>query len=147
MFETITNHWMLMPVLFNFLLVFIVQNVMYQHRKTAIIQNNVRIRDIAHRHQLEQQLPSSTASSNNFKNQFELPVIFYALVGFFMITGWATWFDFLIACGFVGSRVIHAYIHCTSNRVKIRFLSYIIGTFLLYALFISLAIQWLMHTF
>jgi hypothetical protein len=55
--------------------------------------------------------------ADNFKNLFEMPVLFYALVGMAIATGqvpgWLTtgaWF-------YVALRVLHSVIHCTCNKV------------------------------
>ncbi|NVJ48967.1 MAG: MAPEG family protein [Gammaproteobacteria bacterium] len=140
-----TADLLLGPVLANILLTFIVQLTMYRQRMAAIKHNKVRLREIAHRQQLEQQLPQAQATANNFLNQFELPVIFYAIVGFLMIQNWGGWLPLLLASVFVLSRTVHAYIHCTSNRVKYRFLAYVFGTWILYGLFAYLAYRWIMH--
>lgn len=139
------QNWMLLPVLVNFVLVFIVQMVMYRQRVGTMKRERIHPQKVAHRHQLEEQVPGATASSNNFKNQFEMPVIFYATVAFFMISGWAGWLDFYLACGFVIMRIIHAAIHLTSNRVIHRFKSYIVSSFVLWALVVSLIASWVQH--
>jgi len=140
-----TTDWLLIPVLANVLLAFVVQITMFRHRVKAIRKHKVQLREIVNRHELEQRLPEATAASNSYLNQFELPVIFYALMAFFMITQWAGWVEWFIACLFVISRMAHAYIHCTSNRLKYRFRYYVLGSFLLYGLFGCLVFRWLMH--
>ncbi|NVJ59028.1 MAG: MAPEG family protein [Gammaproteobacteria bacterium] len=136
---------LLIPILANILLTFVVQQVMYQKRKKSVIANKVKVRDIANNDDLERLLPDARPASNNFKNQFELPVIFYALVAFSMILNLATWTDLVLASLFVVTRMAHAYIHCTSNRVKFRFLFYVCGTFILYAMLAHLAYRWALN--
>jgi hypothetical protein len=76
--------------------------------------------------------------SDNFKNLFEVPVLFYALcaslaawdhvTGFFVIGAWL----------FVALRAVHSAIHLTYNKVMHRFYAYAAGTvlvFLLWAVF------------
>jgi hypothetical protein len=62
--------------------------------------------------------------SNNFKNLFELPVLFYALCLYFYVTGTAQSVDVFAAWLFLLCRVIHSAIHCTVNIVMARFLAY-----------------------
>ena len=60
----------------------------------------------------------------NFKNLFELPVIFYALCLYFYVTATAQSADVFAAWLFLLFRVIHSAIHCTINIVMARFLAY-----------------------
>ncbi|UJW85673.1 MAPEG family protein [Devosia sp. SL43] len=69
--------------------------------------------------------------SNNFDNQFQLPVLFY-VAG--LLTLFATtpgWIDVILAWLFVASRYVHAAIHVTTNRVHMRFAAYTTGLALL----------------
>lgn len=58
--------------------------------------------------------------AHNQRNQFELPVLFYAAVGFAMIVGAADMTMVALAWAFVVSRVVHAAIHIGPNRVRWR---------------------------
>jgi hypothetical protein len=62
--------------------------------------------------------------SNNFKNLFELPVLFYALCLYLYVTATAERPDVIAAWLFFGFRVVHSAIHCTVNVVMARFLAY-----------------------
>lgn len=64
--------------------------------------------------------------SNNFDNQFQLPVLFYvgALLALYAAPGWL---EAGLAWLFVASRYVHAYIHVTHNRVIRRFMAYAAG--------------------
>lgn len=62
--------------------------------------------------------------SNNFKNLFELPVLFYGLCLYLYVTGSAGYADVIAAWTFFGFRVLHSAIHCTVNIVMARFLAY-----------------------
>jgi hypothetical protein len=57
---------------------------------------------------------------NNYLNQFELPVLFYVLTILALITRHADLFFVLMAWVFVVLRILHAYVHVTSNILKIR---------------------------
>jgi hypothetical protein len=79
--------------------------------------------------------------SDNFKNLFEVPVLFYALCaslaawdhvsGFFVIGAWA----------FVALRALHSAIHITYNKVMHRFYAYAAGTVLVFVMWAVLAFQ------
>jgi Uncharacterized protein conserved in bacteria len=57
---------------------------------------------------------------NNYLNQFELPVLFYVLTILSMMTRHADLLFVLLAWVFVVLRIFHAYVHLTSNVMKIR---------------------------
>ena len=60
-------------------------------------------------------------ASDNFRNLFEVPVLFYALCGFLAITQLTTLLLLACAWGYVVLRAAHSYIHLTSNKVMRRF--------------------------
>jgi hypothetical protein len=73
---------------------------------------------------------------NAYHNQFELPVLFYALVVLALITRKADLVFVVLAWMFVASRLVHAYIHTTSNKVIRRFQAFVVG-------FLILAVMWI----
>ena len=58
--------------------------------------------------------------ANAYHNQLELPVLFYVVMLLAMITKTLDVVIYLLACMFVLSRLVHAYIHVTSNRLDRR---------------------------
>ncbi len=64
---------------------------------------------------------------NAYQNQFELPVLFYAVVALLLITGHVTPTLVVLAWLFAASRLVHALIHTTSNNVPRRFWAYTLG--------------------
>ena len=79
-----------------------------------------------------QMLPEEVSyAAHNFKNLFELPVIFYALCLYLFVTQSAQQADVIAAWIFLVFRVIHSAIHCTVNIVMLRFLAYTMATFAL----------------
>jgi hypothetical protein len=56
----------------------------------------------------------------NLANQFELPVIFYALVVLLMALGKVTLFDVVAAWVFVAGRVIHSLVQTLTDNVPLR---------------------------
>ena len=74
-------------------------------------------------------LPESVSyPAHNFRNLFELPVIFYALCLYLYVTGTAASADITAAWAFVGFRALHSLIHSTINIVMARFLAYLAAT-------------------
>ncbi len=81
-------------------------------------------------------------ASDNFKNQFEVPVLFYALCLFFIVSGGATKLVVIAAWVFVAFRIIHALIQLTKNVIfPYRFLSFLISALALTAMLIMAFIQ------
>jgi hypothetical protein len=58
--------------------------------------------------------------TRNLANQFELPVIFYALVVLLVALGRVTWFDVIVAWVFVAGRVIHTLVQTLTDNVVLR---------------------------
>ncbi len=65
--------------------------------------------------------------SNNINNQFETPVLFYALALMLWALDSVDIFALVFAWGFVVTRIIHAYIHTGSNIVPVRRRVFTIG--------------------
>lgn len=72
--------------------------------------------------------------ANNFKNLFELPVLFYGLCLYLYVTGTADSVDVIAAWAFLAFRVIHSAIHCTVNIVMARFIAYCAGALALWVM-------------
>jgi hypothetical protein len=58
--------------------------------------------------------------TRNLANQFELPVIFYALVVLLIALGRATWVDIAAAWVFVAGRVVHTLVQTLTDNVVLR---------------------------
>lgn len=75
-----------------------------------------------------------TAAADNFRNLFEVPVLFYVWCVAVAMTGGSTAELVTAAWVFVGLRASHSLIHVTYNRVLHRFLVYFASTVLLFAM-------------
>lgn len=69
--------------------------------------------------------------SNNIDNQFQIPMLFYALTFVAYLTEQTNAVMITLLGVFVASRYIHAYIHINSNYVPYRFRAFTAGTLLL----------------
>ncbi|MET0746499.1 MAG: MAPEG family protein [Microvirga sp.] len=78
---------------------------------------------------------------NAFHNQFELPLLFFVLVAFAMITRKADLLFVVLSWVFVASRLVHALIHTTSNRIEIRFMAYMVGVVVLFVMWVVFALR------
>ncbi len=75
-----------------------------------------------------------TNAADNFRNLFEMPVLFYALCICLAITGMGDHPFVAGAWAFVVLRVLHSFIHTGYNRVMHRFTVYVISSVLLFLL-------------
>src|SRR5690554_4017390 len=98
--------------------------VLYRRRIPRIVRGEIAVRDIA----LDKGVWPADAqqASNAYSNQFELPVLFFVAGGLFLWLG-AGWVEAVASWLFVASRVLHAYIHVTTNHVIRRFYAYAAG--------------------
>ena len=78
--------------------------------------------------------------ANALDNQFQLPVLFYVAVGLSLYMG-AGWVEVGLAWLFVVSRIVHAVIFVTRNRVYRRFFAYTFGYGMLCLFWLDLAIR------
>ncbi len=83
----------------------------------------------------ERHWPKRTLQIGNaFSNQFELPLLFYLLTVLEIITRHADLLFVVLAWAFVVTRLGHAFIHTTSNRVMQRGTIYGVGALVLIAM-------------
>ena len=73
--------------------------------------------------------PSKVSNpSDNLKNLFEIPIIFYGLVLYLFMTKQVDIIYVSAAWLFVGFRVLHSAVHCTFNLIILRFYLYLFST-------------------
>ena len=77
-----------------------------------------------------------SSASNNFKNLFELPVIFYAVCLYLMLAQQVDSFYVNCAWVFVVLRLVHSLIHCSYNKVSHRFMVYLLSAIALWVMVI-----------
>jgi hypothetical protein len=127
----------LLPVFVQVLLVFILLFWMGKERRGALVAREVQMKDIALD---EPNWPKqATQLANCLKNQFEFPVLFYAVVALALPLRLADFLFVLLAWVFVVTRYVHAGIFVTSNNVKNRSLAYFAGVLVLLAMWIIFA--------
>ncbi|MBM3543892.1 MAG: MAPEG family protein [Alphaproteobacteria bacterium] len=76
-----------------------------------------------------------TQIGNAYHNQLELPVLFYVVMLLALITNTLDVVIYMLAWMFVLSRVLHAYIHVTSNRLDRRGGLFMVGA-------VALTLMW-----
>ena len=75
-----------------------------------------------------------SGASNNFKNLFELPVIFYAVCLYLTVTMQVDSVYANCAWAFLVLRCLHSLIHCSYNRVAHRFGIYLLSSIVLWVM-------------
>ena len=128
-----------MPAVAMVALTFAVWWRMYFTRIGQMKRERIHPQAVATSAQAAARLAESCAA-DNFRNLFELPVLFYlALVvaAIMAQTGVAVQ---ALAWTFVALRVLHSWIHCTYNKVMHRFKAYLAGGVALWTLWAVLAV-------
>ena len=108
-------------------------------RTGAVRRGEVRVRDIALRQPNWPARPTQIA--NAYQNQLELPLLFYVLVILALFTKQADFLFVALSWVFVLSRVVHAAIFVTSNRVSQRFLAFLVGAVVLLVMWLIFAVR------
>jgi hypothetical protein len=117
------------PFFATIVLTLVVWVYMYIRRIRFITSNQLGPKDLAVPGRLAELSPPEVSNpSDNLKNLFEIPVLFYALVLYLFVTnrvdaayvgaGWI----------FVAFRALHSAVHCTINIVMLRFYLYLVST-------------------
>jgi len=108
-------------------------------RRQALVGGETKVRDVA----LGQpNWPTrATQVGNSFKNQFELPLLFYILIALALPLRHADLFIVLMSWVFVITRFAHAGIFVTSNDLRRRSLAWFAGVLVLFAMWIYFALR------
>jgi hypothetical protein len=121
------------PFLSTMLLTLAVWVYMYIRRISWIQSNKITPKQLAVPGALAQLSPPVVSNpSDNFKNLFEIPVLFYALALYLFATGQVDATYVYAGWIFVAFRVLHSAVHCTFNLVLLRFYLYLISTLAVY---------------
>jgi hypothetical protein len=117
------------PFFATMFLTLLVWVYMYIRRIRFIIGSKSSPKDLAVPGALAQISPPNVSNpSDNLKNLFEIPVLFYALVLYLFITKQVDTVYVNAAWIFVVFRILHSAVHCTFNLVILRFYLYLFAT-------------------
>lgn len=126
----------LMPLFVEVILTFVLLFWMAPLRARDFSSGAVRPEDVALR---EPNWPKRTTQvANSFSNQFELPILFYVLTILAYVTHQAGILFVVLAWVFVIFRLLHAYVHVTSNIVRLRGSLFAVSA-------VVLAIMWVIY--
>lgn len=106
---------------------------MYAVRMHYIAVNNIDASELATPEKLNALIPEHINNpSNNLKNLFELPVLFYALCLCLYVSNSVDALAVYSAWAFVVLRAIHSAVQCTVNIVALRFSCYFMSSLVLW---------------
>jgi len=110
-------------------LTLIVWMYMYIRRISFITSNNLGPKDLSVPGELARLSPPAVSNpSDNLKNLFEIPMIFYTLALYLFVTNQVDALYVSAAWVFAVFRALHSAVHCTINIVMLRFYLYLFST-------------------
>lgn len=131
--------WILLPVIVQMGLTFVLYWLMSTRRLAEIRSGTVKREDIAVK--TGAYGPQVQLFQNSLSNQFELPVLFYAMSAFVYASGQLCWWELALASAFVVSRLGHSRIHVTTNHLVHRFRWFLLGWGLMILYMLSTALR------
>jgi hypothetical protein len=84
--------------------------------------------------------PQAQWKAHNYNHLMEQPTLFYAVCAVLALSGTGNGVNAWIAWGYVGLRIVHSLVQATSNRVRIRFLVFMLSSVMLAALTLHAAL-------
>ena len=122
------------------LLTFSVMIRMLTGRIAEMKANKIHPQSISTSSQLAARMPDSRAA-DNFRNLFETPILFYAVMLFAYAGQQTSQLLFVLAWVYVFLRLIHSIIQCSYNKVMHRFYVFFASVWVLLAIWIVFAIS------
>ena len=112
---------------------------MFFERQRQVRSEGIQMREIPSSSQMAARFVD-TRAADNYRNLFEMPVLFYLALGVAFATSQVSPLVLGLAWGYVVFRMLHSYIHCTYNRVMHRFYAFLASNVLLWILWGVLAV-------
>jgi len=81
------------------------------------------------------------ATSRNFENQFQMPMLYLFSVLFTLQLGLADMGYVVMGAAYVLLRLVHTFVHIGSNNVRMRFNVFLLGCVVLWAIWLRLVWQ------
>ncbi len=128
-----SSHAIFLPALAMVALTFIVLAVMFSRRVAQMKRDRIHPQKVATSQQAAA-LYADVAPADNFRNLFEMPVLFYLALVVAALTAQVSSLVLGLAWTYVAARVLHSAIHCSYNKVMHRFRAYALSVFVLLAL-------------
>ena len=129
----------LLPVLALVVLTFAVWLVLYFTRIREIIAKRINAGELANSQQARLLLTDSAGPSDNLRNLFEMPILFYLAMLLSLILLIQDGQLVVLAWLYVTLRALHSLVHCTYNRVMHRFSVYLASCAILFMIWLRMA--------
>ena len=129
------------PTVALVVVIYAVWFLMYQQRFAHMKRTPPRPEEFASGEAAMRYFQPVEMPANNFRNLFELPVLYFGLVPLLLVTNTATDIQVALAWAFVALRVVHSWIHSGSGPVQRRFMVYLAGSVVLLAMWIGFAVD------
>ncbi len=130
---------LLWPMLALVALTFVVALAMFRRRIAEIRARRIPLASIATSRGLA--TLEDVAAADNFRNLFEMPVLFYAACLLMALLGSDGLLLPVLAWAYVALRVLHSAIQLNGNRVRWRFNAFAASTAVLLAIWVVTAVQ------
>lgn len=124
----------LTPILALILWTFVIWAWMYATRLPAMRAAKLNPAKIKRKDELDVLPVKVKQIADNYNHLHEQPTIFYALAIYSHLVGMADPINVGLAWAYVGIRIVHSLIQCTSNFVPVRFMVFNLGTLALIAM-------------
>lgn len=125
----IMSEGLALPVASMLVLTLVIWVLLFVSRMKYLTANKVDAEKLKTPADVQAIIPGDvSAAANNFKNLFEMPVVFYVTCFYLTLYGQVDSLHVSCAWVFVAGRIVHSLIHCSYNRVMHRFLVYLISS-------------------
>ena len=130
------NNQILYPLLALIGWTFVMWAWMYATRVPAMQRLNIDVEELS-RTGAPLVLPAEVARvADNYNHLHEQPTLFYALVLAATMFGAVDGLQVSLAWGYVGIRVVHSLLQAIRNPILVRFIVFVLGSLVLFALFV-----------
>jgi hypothetical protein len=129
------------PFLATMLLTLAVWVYMYCRRLSFIFAKGLDSQQMTPQELARVSPPRVSSPSDNLKNLFELPTVFYAIVLYLYATNQVDTPYVIAAWIFFGFRALHSAVHCTFNFIPLRFVLYVISAGALWLMVLRATIE------
>ncbi|AMS32566.1 MAG: MAPEG family protein [Betaproteobacteria bacterium] len=130
----------LYPLLAMVLITFVVAVTMMKRRLTFLTSERIHPQQVATAAKMAS-VGEDPRAADNFRNLFEMPVLFYAAVLTIFVAKLISPLLLALAWVYVLTRGAHSLIHCTFNKVIWRFYAFFASCLVLAVLWLAIAYQ------
>ncbi len=136
---TLEAKLILQPLCGQVLLTLLIWSWMYYTRLTTMAKFKIDPQNLADTEGKGYEILKSVQNpSDNFENLFEMPILFYIALIVLYITNTVDSLYLNLAWFYVVFRSIHSLIHCTFNKITLRFTAYLFSSLALWCIWIRI---------